>query len=458
MSKKKILVLSHTSELVGGAERSIIEVFDILHKKYGIEPEFILREPLGTMVNALKKRGWKYYSLPYGFWSESKMPTNPEEKYKRSLMNAKAVIEVEGIIKHSNPDAVLTNSVVCPWAAVAANFLNVPHIWFVREYGDLDHGRVFELGREATFQDVGNSSELVIANSTSLASHVAQFVPVSKITTLYHPFNINKLLRAADADYTNPFKLPKSLKTVIIAGSITATKGHLEAVEAIGKLNTDDYSAELAIVGHKGSVEYMNAIAKIISKYDIADKVHFLGQVKNDQVLALIKSADVGITGSKKEAFGRLTFEYIALGKPVVGTNSGATPEMVHDGNNGYLYKYKDETSLYKALLRYAKKPNLIKEHGDASVQIAQKMLKGPNNIDALAKKILRVPGSAVDKQDSMPLHFSRQWLLWLIESEDYIQAMRNESLKRVAKKAIKTRLDRANRRVKSFARRVLHK
>ncbi len=41
-----VLVLSHISDMLGGAERSMLDVFDNLSKKYDVRPEFIMREPV----------------------------------------------------------------------------------------------------------------------------------------------------------------------------------------------------------------------------------------------------------------------------------------------------------------------------------------------------------------------------------------------------------------------------
>lgn len=152
--KIKILVLSHISELLGGAERSMVDVFDYWAARYNIEPEFIVREPVKSLGPALDKRGWKYHALNYTFWSDGRPPVHPQQILHNAAQNARAVQAIEEIIAKSKPDVVMTNSIVCPWAALAAQNARVPHVWFAREYGDLDHGRVFEIGREKTWQDI----------------------------------------------------------------------------------------------------------------------------------------------------------------------------------------------------------------------------------------------------------------------------------------------------------------
>lgn len=392
MSKShKFLVLSHISELVGGAEKSMLDLFDKWVEKYDLKPEFILRTPVGTLGNELKKRGWKYHAVDYTFWSEAKPPKEVEAIKKKMIKNTNAIIEIEQIIKKTKPDLVFTNSVVCPWAAIAARNQHVPHIWFVREYGDLDHGRIFEIGRKKTWEDVDSLSNLVITNSKALAKHISQYINDQKVTTLYHPFDLKEISKRSKEKVRAPFKNKGSLKLILIAGSLTKSKGVKEAVEATGILNRRGHIAEICLVGRKDNQPYLQEIGRIIDKYKIKDKVHFVGWQKNP--LAYVSQSDVGIMASCMEAFGRVTFEYLAIGKPVLGTNSGGTPEMVIDGKNGFLYEWGDVGSLEEGLKRYAEDRQLLIEHSKNAERQAKEMLKSQYNEGNLFKQVKQAAG-----------------------------------------------------------------
>ncbi len=371
----KLLVLSHISDLLGGAERSMLDTFDYWTEKYDIEPEFILRRPLKSLAGELKKRGWKYYDLDYTFWSDAVPPKKAEDIFQRSLQNNKAIMDIEAIIQESNPDVVMTNSIVCPWAALAAYFQKKPHVWFVREYGDLDHGRVFEMDRERTFTDIDSLSDLVVTNSRTLESHVAQYIPKVKLTTLYTPFKTEQLKQRATATINTPFADKDSLK-LIITSNLAPSKGQLEAVEAVGQLTRDGYNVELCVIGSLDQKEYVRAIKDAAEKYDATHKVHLMGYQENP--MPFIAASDVGIMASRKEAFGRTTFEYLLLGKPVVGADAGATPEMVKNAKNGYLYDPTSVKSLRDALEHYAKDRSLVAKHSKEAVRMANPCCRDP--------------------------------------------------------------------------------
>ncbi len=407
-SKKiKVLVLSHISDLLGGAERSMLDVFDHWAANYNIEPEFILREPLKSLAPALEKRGWKYYALNYTFWSDGRPPVHPQQILHNAAHNARAVQAIEEIIAKSMPDVVITNSIVCPWAALAAQYARVPHVWFVREYGDLDHGRVFEIGREKTWQDVGNLSDLVVTISKSLAEHAAQYIDKDKIAILYNPFKFDEIRQKAAVKIKPPFTSQTSLKA-IISGNLAPTKGQLEAVEAVGRLNAEGLETELCLVGAPGEKDYMKRIGQAIGRYKLAGKVHLTGF--STDLPAYVALADVGIMASRREGFGRVTFEYLVLGKPVVGADSGATPEMVLDGKTGYLFEAGKVESLAAALRHYARDKSLAKAHGQNAEKHAEEMMRGQNSAAALFEKVQAIAAKGTTTTPQ-PINFTHRWL-----------------------------------------------
>ena len=447
---KKILVLSHASELVGGAERSIVEVMAVLEKKYDVQPEFILREPVESLGPEIKKRGWKYHSLPYGFWSESSPPKTTEARYKKALQNTQAILGIEEIIKESKPDMVLTNSIVCPWAAFAAYYQGVPHVWFVREYGDLDHGRVFDMTQRQIFEDVDTLSSLVVANSQALTKHIAQYISSDKLTTLYHPFDVDGMRQLGEVRVNTPFVSPPSLRLVLPAGSVTASKGFLEAVVATGILNKRGHDTELCLIGKTGDKNFTAELSKVIEQYDIKDKVHFVGFKKNP--MPYIALADVGIMASRMEAFGRVTFEYMVFGKPVVGVGAGGTSEMVKSGENGFLYDYRDTDGLVAALENYAKNRQLLDKHGKNSLKRVNDMLSGKHNIDELYEKMIssiKTPNTQI-----RPLNYTHEWLGYPALANDYLETAGVGSVKRLLIKNSKIRAKDTARKVRAAYRR----
>jgi glycosyltransferase involved in cell wall biosynthesis len=400
----KILISSHTGDLAGGAERSLLDIFDVLSARGTVTPTFILREPLGSMVRELRQRNWRFHPLKFTFWCWP-APRDAETILTQSLENRRAVADIESLIVRIKPDMVLTNTIVSPWAALAAYAQQIPHVWFVREYGD-SHGLNFEMSREETFRDIGNLSNLVVANSDTLSNHIRHFIDPEKVTTLYTPFDLASIAQKAKVEVKNPFRFEDSLKLIFTA-HFAEDKGQLDAVNAVSELQQGGLSVELCLVGRKFDRTYAREVESTIRRLGLTERVHVVGPKRN--VLPLIALSDVGVMASRAEAFSRAVFEYMALGKPTVGADSGGIPELVKDGINGFLYPVGDSRALASAVLRYLQNSNLRAEHGEAALIRAAASVSTRWNVASLQKR-LEVVVSGQGQPKGGPVRFLEHW------------------------------------------------
>lgn len=425
----RLLVLSHVSDFVGGAEKSLIDVIDAWRKlDSNLTLHFIVRKPLAGIELELEKRGISYDSIDYTYWSDSNLPTTPDRIYGNALRNMRAVKHIEAIINEWKPDVVLTNSLIAPWAALAAHFVGIPHAWMVREYGEKDHGRKFEIGEAATFEDIGNLSELVYANSVTLKDYLSQFIDSKKMTSVYTPFNINELQKKSqeEAQTKIPFKT-SSLK-VLLTGNIAPGKGHQLLIEAMGVLKNHGINTEACFIGREASKEYMEHLYKIANELGVKEQLHFVGFQKNP--LAYAKYVDIAVMPSRMEAFGRVTFEYAAVGLPVIGSNSGATPEIVIDGKTGFLYKAGDAEDLAAKIEMYVNNKTLKKQHSKEAVKHANEMMMSKYSATQAYKRLqglIKKPKTQFTK-----LNYSYRWMQYPQDAQEYIHYIKGASLSQV--------------------------
>ncbi|MBL8014769.1 MAG: glycosyltransferase family 4 protein [Candidatus Doudnabacteria bacterium] len=67
-------------------------------------------------------------------------------------------------------------------------------------------------------------------------------------------------------------------------------------------------------------------------------KIRFIGKVNHEQKVDLFRNSKALLFPSQwNEAFGMVAIESLASGAPVIGWNSGAIPEIVKDGENGFV-------------------------------------------------------------------------------------------------------------------------
>ena len=126
--------------------------------------------------------------------------------------------------------------------------------------------------------------------------------------------------------------LPQN-KKIILFGAINAVKderkGFQYLVAALKKLSNSglDTTAELLIFGSSQPKNPPN----------LGMKAHYLGQLRDDPTIALTyASADVTITPSLQEGFGKTALESLACGTPVVSFDSTGLKDIVDHQKNGY--------------------------------------------------------------------------------------------------------------------------
>lgn len=81
----------------------------------------------------------------------------------------------------------------------------------------------------------------------------------------------------------------------------------------------------------------------------VHDKVFFLGKI--DVVAPLLAGADLFLLPSSSESFGLSALEALASGVPVVGSNAGGIPEVIRDGETGFLCNVGDVEAMAAAAI-----------------------------------------------------------------------------------------------------------
>jgi glycosyltransferase involved in cell wall biosynthesis len=73
---------------------------------------------------------------------------------------------------------------------------------------------------------------------------------------------------------------------------------------------------------------------------------------------------DVALFCSPIEGIARVIVEYMTNGLPVIGTNSGSTPELIDEGETGFLYEPHDHRNLAEIMKLFLNDPSLISRMG----------------------------------------------------------------------------------------------
>lgn len=162
-----------------------------------------------------------------------------------------------------------------------------------------------------------------------------------------------------DGEIRKELGIPDDKILIGVTSQLRDTKGHSFLLDAFVLLKARFPNIRLIIAGRGPLHDELKGKAE---KLGIGDSVFFLGH-RND-INKVIDSFDIAVLPSLDEGFPNTVVEYMAMGKPVVATNVGGIPELVLDGETGFLVQPGDAEGLADALERLIKEKDMRERMG----------------------------------------------------------------------------------------------
>jgi glycosyltransferase involved in cell wall biosynthesis len=184
-------------------------------------------------------------------------------------------------------------------------------------------------------------------------------VKSEKVNVIPSGLDFDSITQNSKTQSRNLLKLPEDDFLFGIVGRIDQKKGQLLALKAIAQL--EEYSFTLIIVGEEtpdSPSSYLKEIKAFIEAKNLEEKVIFLPFQKNP--MEVFNAFDWTLMTSDSETFGMVTIESMAQGTPVIGSNTGGTPELLHFGKLGLLYETKNVFDLAEKMKIALKNRNLF--------------------------------------------------------------------------------------------------
>lgn len=325
-----ILFVTHYSGMYG-ANFTLVNLASE-YKSRGISV-YVLCPSDGDLLSFLSQRGieCKVVSFKIDAISRNKSTVKKYLKpIRNGLFNRSILNDAIEFAKSKAIDIIHTNSMCVSFGALLAQKMGLPHIWHLREYLEDDYNLCVPYNgfRRRCYA----YTDKFIAISNSIKEKYSDRIPSEKIQVIYDGVECKK---------TYPQKNNHSKFVFVIVGLVSKNKGTLEAIAAF-KQFAEKYPdlAELWVIG--GGIEgvlreYADKIYSIANDPSMKGSIKLMGQ--RFDVGELLNQCDCGLMCSKKEAFGRVTIEYMQHKLPVIGSNSGGTLEIIDDGTTGFLYE-----------------------------------------------------------------------------------------------------------------------
>lgn len=120
----------------------------------------------------------------------------------------------------------------------------------------------------------------------------------------------------------------------------------VEDVLMVFKLVNDQIPSKILMVGD-GPERY--GLEELCAKLGLCDRVKFIGKVRDTQ--AVLEISDLFLLPSETESFGLAALEAMAVGVPVISSNTGGIPEVNVQGVTGFMSNVGDVEDMAKNAL-----------------------------------------------------------------------------------------------------------
>lgn len=134
-----------------------------------------------------------------------------------------------------------------------------------------------------------------------------------------------------------------------------------------------------------GEGEITDRLKRMTERLGLTSEVTFSGFIDNNVIYDFIRQHHIMVMPSLRESFGVAVLEASACGRPVIASNVGGVPEVVKDGETGYLIKPNDPSLLAQTILRFTGNPALIEEMGQNGYNFIKENYSWEKSLDMMS-------------------------------------------------------------------------
>jgi glycosyltransferase involved in cell wall biosynthesis len=284
----------------------------------------------------------------------------------RPIKDLKALLSLVYLIFNEKPDIVHTHSSKAGiLGRLAAKIAGVPHIIHT------PHGHVFygHFGKFASRMFLwlerifSKFTDWMVALTDGEKNDYINLsvCPAEKLLKIHSGVDVEKFMQSNGnrVEKRRSLGLDQNEAVIGFVGWLLPIKGPdylLKAMDDVWQVHQD---ASLVLVG-KGDMDV--DLRTEAMKKDANGKVKFLGWREDiDEIMPLF---DMLVLPSLNEGMGRVLVEAMAAGKPVVASRVGGIPDLVRDGETGFLVPPADEKSLANGIKKLLDDPSKAKQMG----------------------------------------------------------------------------------------------
>lgn len=385
MTKANILFITSASR-IGGAERVLIFILKNLNKDLFSSTVLVPEE--GMLFDELKKMDVKIFKtklikklnlLRMTFRMDRFRFYNPLTIMINTMFITfyfiSSIIVIAVILKRSKIDIVHVNSEdIAARSFLAAAFVRKPTVFHVHAILKNDIDTLF-------LRQLIDAPVRTICISNAVRRPLLKWSKdIDRVKTVYNGVDLSLFNGQFDMTQINQLRTSLNLSNLVVGmvGRFDPSKGHETFLEAASKV-TDIVKGVTFLVVGSWILEFERSRVDILRHFaenlGLQDKVVFTGFAAD--VKQYYHLMDIVVVPSLEEPFGLVTLEAMACGRPVIGTNSGGTPEIIKDEVTGILVPPRDSDALARAIIRLSKDEELWKRLSMEGRKIIEECFNG---------------------------------------------------------------------------------
>jgi len=224
-----------------------------------------------------------------------------------------------------------------------------------------------------------NAAEVVVTVSDFSVDYLQKHFPAQHAKFL-------RVYNGIDTDAFAPSDLPEGRPLIVSVGRYIEKKGFGDLIEACAKLGGQDFECQIVGCGELGE-----ALKEQVGRLGLQDRVFITGPRNEDQIKQLLARSRMFVLPCVHAADGAVDnlptviMEAMAAAVPVVSTSVAAVPEMVEDGQTGFVVPEKNPTAVAGVMLRLLEDKGLAREMGTQGRERCREIFDWKNTSASLA-------------------------------------------------------------------------
>ena len=186
-------------------------------------------------------------------------------------------------------------------------------------------------------------ADVLIAVSETWRRRLGEITAIHKVHTFINCVDSNTTSVAHREGGSDPIR-------AVFLGSIGERKGVLDLIAAAQIAHNHGVRMVIDIAGYEDAEGFLDRMNDTIERAGLQEQVRFIGAVHGEEKLSLLARSSIFVLPSYNEGLPIALLEAMAAGCAVITTPVGGIPEVITDGQNGFLVDPGDVQSIANRL------------------------------------------------------------------------------------------------------------